>query len=420
MPVEYTPIQRCRLCGNSDLRPIIDLGVQTLTGVFPATVDDKVSAGPLELVRCHPKNASQHCGLVQLRHSFCLSEMYGDNYGYRTSLNRSMVDHLRDKVASLTQKVSPRNNALVVDIGSNDGTLLSFYHAGGPTLVGIDPTAAKFKAYYRKEIQVIADFFSSTAIQQRFGNRQADIITSIAMFYDLEDPITFVKEIAAVLSPVGIWHFEQSYLPSMLATRSYDTVCHEHLEYYAIQQIQWVLERAGLKIVDIQLNDVNGGSFAVTAAHAEAPFECTRTALELIDRERQLDLNGSRPYLDFADQVTAHRTQLIRALAEIQSSGAKVLGYGASTKGNVLLQYCGITQEQIPAIAEVNSDKFGCITPGSHIPIISEAEAHAMNPDYFLVLPWHFRENLIHREMAYLRAGGKMIFPLPEIEVVSR
>ncbi len=186
MTQSCTKIEKCRLCGNPDLKSILNLGVQALTGVFPRDKKGEVSSGPLDLVRCNVADESQHCGLVQLRHSFDLNEMYGDNYGYRSSLNRAMVDHLRDKVAMLTRLVQPSAESLVIDIGSNDGTLLSFYHAGGPTLVGIDPTSGKFRAYYRKDIQVITDFFSSAAVKRTFGERKAEIITSIAMFYDLE------------------------------------------------------------------------------------------------------------------------------------------------------------------------------------------------------------------------------------------
>lgn len=419
MSTRCFPIASCRLCGNSDLQPILHLGEQALTGVFPSNRDDKISSGPLELVRCNVVDQEQHCGLVQLRHSFDLNEMYGENYGYRSSLNRSMVDHLRDKVAYLTRLVKPRLEALVIDIGSNDGTLLSFYHAGGPTLVGIDPTSHKFRVYYRRDIHVITDFFSSGAVKRAFGERQADIITSIAMFYDLENPLAFVRQIAEVLSPEGVWHFEQSYLPSMLATTSYDTICHEHLEYYAVRQIEWALSRAGLKIIDLQVNDINGGSFAVTAAHQKSKHQPTASVAKMTADEAALALNSESTYRTFADRVVKHRHELLGLLGKLKSDGKLVLGYGASTKGNVILQYCGLGPANLPAVAEVNSDKFGCFTPGSLIPIISETEAHARKPDYFLVLPWHFRDNLVHREAEYLRSGGKMIFPMPNIEIVS-
>jgi hypothetical protein len=414
-------INACRICGNDNLISIIDLGVQSLTGVFPRPSDPEVTAGPLELVKCHSENPDDCCGLVQLRHSYESEEMYGANYGYRSGLNQSMVNHLHAKVDGLLNLVTLTPGDLVIDIGSNDGTTLSFYPENGATLAGIDPTSAKFKDYYRPDIHVIPDFFSAARIREQFGERKAKIVTSIAMFYDLEDPMAFVREIADILADDGIWHFEQSYLPTMLCQNSYDTICHEHVEYYALHQIKWMTDRAGLKIIDVALNDVNGGSFSVTVAHKDAPYtENTVVTGRILRQEKLLCLGSTQPYQIFKDNVFRHRDTLHTTLKNMKASGASILGYGASTKGNVILQFCGLTARDIPAIAEVNKDKFGCITPGTRIPIISEDEAHATRPDYLLVLPWHFRANLLAREEPYIKSGGKMLFPLPEIEIVGK
>jgi hypothetical protein len=414
----FRRIERCRVCGNSDLIPFLHLGDQSLTGVFPCTRGEPLTRGPLELVKCH--GGAESCGLVQLRHSYSSAELYGANYGYRSSLNRSMVEHLRKKVDALSSTVTLDQGDVVLDIGSNDGTTLSFYPSS-LTRVGMDPTAARFRRFYEKDIVAIADFFSADRFRAEFGNRKAKIVTSIAMFYDLECPLEFVQEVAQILHDDGIWHFEQSYMPVMLAQTAYDTICHEHLEYYALGQVQWMMERCGLKILDVQLNDVNGGSFGVTVAKRTSRKEPNVGAIQQIlrDEDRLGDISLA-PFHNFAARVAEHRENLLSLLGRLMEDEATVLGYGASTKGNVILQFCGITAEQIPFIAEVNEDKFGCFTPGTEIPIISEAEAHAMNPDYLLVMPWHFRENLIEREAAYLERGGSMIFPLPAIEVLSR
>lgn len=414
MPLE---IKQCRICGGNALEPILSLGNQYLTGVFPRTLDMNITCGPLELVKCHDSNG---CGLVQLRHSYDSNEMYGENYGYRSGLNKSMVSHLQSKVAALLRIVSPEPDELVLDIGCNDGTLLSFYDAA-LTRVGMDPTSAKFLQYYQPGIEVITDFFSAAEFQKRFGSRKAKIVTSIAMFYDLESPMSFVEQVAGILDDNGIWHFEQSYMPSMLATNAYDTVCHEHLEYYGLKQVKWMLDRCGLKIVDVELNDINGGSFAVTVAKSNSALPENSTAVRrMLEDEERGGFSTLLPYEQFRHRVFEHRDKLVTMLDEIARQGGTVVGYGASTKGNVILQFCGITPAMIPCIAEVNPDKFGSFTPGTNIPIVSEAQAHAMHPDYLLVLPWHFRQNLIEREGAFLAHGGKMIFPLPEIETVGR
>lgn len=412
-----TEITQCRLCGNTALEPILSLGDLYLTGVFPRTRQQPVTCGPLELVKCFGGGGS--CGLVQLRHSYDPREMYGGSYGYRSGLNQSMVVHLEATVDNLLGKVDLAAGDLVLDVGSNDGTLLSRYPE---TVVraGMDPSAGAFLKHYGPGIDVIVDFFSAAAFQRRFDDRKAKIVTSIAMFYALESPLRFAEQIASILDEDGVWHFEQSYLPAMLAAKAYDTVCHEHLEYYGLKQVKWALDRCGLKIVDVEINDVNGGSFAVTAAKLGAALpESAVLVRRLLDAEERAGLATLAPYEMFRRRVFEHRDDLLTRLDSLERQGATVLGYGASTKGNVILQFCGITPALLPCIAEVNPDKFGCFTPGTGIPIVSEPEAQALKPDYLLVLPWHFRTNLIARERAFLGRGGKMIFPLPEIAVVG-
>lgn len=407
-------IDRCRISGSTHLVSVLDLGVQSLTGVFPKSRDEHVTRGPLELVWCPDS------GLLQLKHSYSLAEMYGDNYGYRSGLNASMVAHLQGKVRGLERRVALDKGDWVLDIGSNDGTLLKSYAAAGLRRVGMDPTAAKFREFYPDDIQVVADFFSADAYLVASGGKKARIVTSIAMFYDLEDPASFVLDVAKVLAPDGVWHFEQSYMPSMLRTNAYDTVCHEHLEYYTLSVIHGLLAQAGLRILGVQMNSVNGGSVAVSACHAGAPMQSEDAIIGwMLQQEENWGLQTPKPYRQFEERVFKHRSDLKRLVQSLVADGKKVLGYGASTKGNVLLQFCQFGPSEIPVVAEVNPYKFGAYTPGTHIPIVSEAEARAMSPDYFLVLPWHFKASIIERERDYLAKGGKLIFPLPEIEIVG-
>jgi hypothetical protein len=240
------------------------------------------------------------------------------------------------------------------------------------------------------------------------------------MFYDLDDPVAFAREIEQCLADDGVWHFEQSYMPSMLRMNSYDTICHEHLEYYSLGVVQTIVDAAGMKIVDVIMNNVNGGSFAVTATKKSNSATKPNDAVInwLLEQEERMGVNTPKPYRDFEERVFRHRDDLIRLIRALRADGKTVLGYGASTKGNVVLQFCGFTPDDIPAIAEVNPEKFGRVTPGTNIPIISETEAHKMSPDYYLVLPWHFKEGILRREKDYLNSGGKFIFPFPEIEII--
>lgn len=408
----YTEITQCRICKSANLLEVLSLGEQYLTGVFPKTTETPITKGPLGMVWC------QDCGLLQLKQSYSLDEMYGDNYGYRSGLNASMVAHLTNKIRGLERLVSLSASDLVIDIGSNDATSLKAY-SGKHRKVGIDPTGKKFASFYTQDIALIPDFFSAETFRKQFPNDKAKIVTSIAMFYDLESPTRFVQDIESVLADDGVWHFEQSYMPSMLRTHSYDTICHEHLEFYSFKVVKNMLEQCGLRVIDVQMNAINGGSFAVTACKKCAPYRSNLPIIQwMLQQEEDMGLESPRPYREFEDNVFKHRKTLVRLIESIIGDGKKVFGYGASTKGNVLLQFCGLTAQHLPYIADVNEQKFGSFTPGTHIPIISEKDAHAMKPDYFLVLPWHFKHTILEREKEFLARGGKFIFPLPEIEIV--
>jgi NDP-4-keto-2,6-dideoxyhexose 3-C-methyltransferase len=414
-------IEHCRICGGVNLKPIINLGSQTLTGVFPRTQDEEITSGPLELVRCNDETNKEACGLLQLRHSYDLNELYGRDYGYRSGLNQSMTAHLNGVAKSIETLADLKKDDFILDIGSNDGTLLSFYpEEKGLNLVGIDPTGEKFKEYYQARINLIPSFFSAEEIKKNFGSRKMKVITSISMFYDLESPIQFMREIFEVLANDGIWVMEQSYLPTMLNMTAYDTICHEHLEYYGLKQIRWIAGYVGFKIISISFNDTNGGSFCVALAKKTSHYpEAEHKMKEVFSKELEMSLQTDKPYREFAQRVSNHKNELVEFFTKVDCKGQKILGYGASTKGNVILQYCGLSKRELPFIAEVNTDKFGCYTPGTLIPIISEKEAREMKPDYFLVLPWHFRKGIIEREKLYLENGGKLVFPLPEIEIVT-
>ena len=410
----YKVIDHCRVSKSSSLKTILDLGNQYLSGVFPKSKNQEIGKAPLELVWCNESK------LAQLKHSYSLNQLYGDNYGYRSGLNMSMVEHLNQKIKKLEDKVQLKTNDLVIDIGSNDATTLKAYKDSEINKVGIDPTGKKFKRFYNKDISLISDFFPTPKLQELFPSRKAKIITSIAMFYDLEDPTLFVEAIANNLDLNGIWHFEQSYLPIMLEKNSYDTICHEHLEYYTIESIILILEKYDLKIIDIELNSINGGSFALSVTHKDCKkYEPNENYINrLLDKEKRLELSNLLIFREFEKNVLKHKEDLKKLINNINNDGKKVFGYGASTKGNVLLQYCGITKQDIPFIAEVNEDKFGAYTPGSLIPIIPEEKARSMHPDFFFVLPWHFRDSILAREQEFMSNGGKFIFPLPYIDIV--
>jgi len=409
----YKKVERCRICGNTHLERVLDLGGQMLTGVFPREKDTKVTIGPLRLVKC--AGGEEVCGLLQLEHSYDLGEMYGENYGYRSGLNASMVAHLHSKVKKILGLIELCKGDLVIDIGSNDSTTLQAYPASDAVLVGVDPTGVKFHSYYPPHIQLIPDFFSAALVKERFPEQKAKVVTSFSMFYDLEDPISFMRQIHEVLADDGVWVFEQSYMPTMLETNSYDTVCHEHLEFYALRQIKWMTDRVGFKIVDVEFNDVNGGSFSVTVAKSLGGEVIIPAVRKILDDERAAGLDTLAPYRAFAERTAHTKSELLAFIKSARAEGKSVAALGASTKGNVLLQYCGLTEKDITCVGEVNVEKYGCFTPGTWIPIVSEDGLLQSEPDYFIVFPWHFRKFFVAKRKW---KHAKLVFPLPQLEIV--
>lgn len=410
----YKRIEKCRICGNKHLTPVLNLGEQMLTGVFPREKGSKVTTGPLRLVKCVGGN--EVCGLLQLEHSYDLAEMYGENYGYRSGLNANMVAHLHGKVKKVLDKVKVKQGDLIIDIGSNDSTTLQAYPSTGLSLVGIDPTGLKFHKYYPAHVQLIPEFFSSSLLKERFPGKKAKVITSFSMFYDLEAPMVFMKEIHDVLADDGIWVFEQSYMPTMLEMNSYDTVCHEHLEYYALRQIKWMADRVGFNIIDVEFNDVNGGSFSVMASKATGNgLSVTPSVQKILDDERESGIDTLEPYEAFAKRVSDSKLDLLNFISAAHADGKTVAALGASTKGNVVLQYCGLTEKDIPFIGEVNADKFGCYAPGTWIPIIPEEELLAKQPDYLLILPWHFKKFFKQNPKF---SKERLMTPLPKVAAI--
>ena len=411
----------CRVCGSSALTKVIDIGEQHLQGSFVKSGKElpPMRKIPTVLVRCDPMRDENACGLLQMVHSGP-PKILDSAYWYRSGTNRTMRSHLKgiaDEAVSMTTKKGAR----VLDIGCNDGTLLKSYPEDY-IKYGVDPSDVAQEA--GEGLKVIQDTFPSAELDQELKGEQLDIITSIAMFYDLEDPVGFVRSIKKNLSSEGIWIFEMSYMPSMLKLNSYDTSCHGHLEYYSLAVLEKILARAEMKIVRAELNDINGGSIRCYATHADnfSPRdpEYGRFLDALRHEEFDLELDIDKPYKDFQDRIEQHRDELKTLLRNLRAEGKTIHIYGASTKGNTILQLCGIDKSLIPYAADRNVDKHGARTIGTDIAIISEEESRSKRPDYYLVLPWHFKKEFLEREKEMLDQGVGMIFPLPTIEVVKK
>jgi SAM-dependent methyltransferase len=404
---------------------VLDLGDQCIAGRFRRPGDDRNEEPrlPLQLVRCDRAADEAGCGLLQLRHTVPGSALYS-SYWYRSGINRTMTQNLHEIAGQATNAVGGlRPGDLVIDVGCNDGTLFDGY-ADPPadvTFLGMDPSDVTRYAV-AKGYDVVRDFFSHAALAERYPDRKARVITSIAMFYDLERPTAFVADIAQSLAPDGIWVSEFSYMPTMLAMNSFDTICHEHLEYYSFAVIERVLATAGLEVVRAELNDVNGGSIRLFAGHAGARAprpEDAEALAQLRADEARLALDTAAPYEAFQQRVEQVRDDLLALLRRLRDEQKSIHVYGASTKGNTTLQYMGIDTSLVDCVADRNPDKWGSETIGTHIPIVSEDDSRALAPDYYLVLPWHFLEEFVEREAAFFARGGKFIVPLPNVQIVD-
>lgn len=411
----------CRVCGSLALTKVIDLGEQYLQGSFvkPGKELPPMRKIPTTLLRCDPAKDEKACGLLQMAHSVPPEILYAA-YWYRSGTNETMRNHLKGIVSEAIETLV-KENARVLDIGCNDGTLLNYYPKKFVRF-GVDPSDVA--QGIEGDITVVQDTFPSEELEAKIEGEQFDIITSIAVFYDLEDPVEFARGVKQCLSNEGLWIFEMSYMPSMLKLNSYDTICHEHLEYYSLAAVENVLKRADMKIIKVSLNDINGGSLRCYATHAtNFRFRIdgfARNIKTLRQEEFDMQLDTDRPYRNFQERIDMHRSELVSLLQRLKKDGKKIHVYGASTKGNTILQWCGLNNDIIDCAADRNPDKDGARTLGTDIPIVSEAKSRALKPDYYLVLPWHFKEEFLIREKKTLDSGVGMIFPLPNIEIIKR
>lgn len=411
------PIHHCRVCHSSTLLSILDLGELAVSDFVKET--GTVARYPLKLVLCDPRKG---CGLLQLGNLSVDEDLLYRQYWYRSGINQSMKRALKDVALDCQRKIALKAGDVIVDIGANDGTLLSFFPQS-LTRVGVEPALniqADLQAYTSVNVP---EYFTKKAYSKYVGKQLARLITSLAMFYDLDDPLGFCSDLKSCLAPDGIWVNQMTYLGTMLEKNDYPNICHEHVTYYSLTTFLEVLKRSGFKLLDVTQNEVNGGSIRTTVTHVESPLHSSAAAnariCALLEREAQSQLGKITPYRQFAARVRRSRRDIRALIAKYQRSGKTVAVYGASTKGNTLLQYCGLTASQILAAYDRNPEKEGLKTVASAIPILLDVHMRKDKPDILLVLPWHFREEFLKRERAFLQSGGVMVFPLPTLEIFS-
>jgi len=408
-------ITECRSCGSTDLTPILSLGSQYPSNFIELnSISDEKEKIPLELIFCEKKD----CGLLQLKHTASRESLYKE-YWFRSGLNEKMADALKDITKGVEKRINLSENDIVLDIGCNDGTLLRTYQSK-VRLVGFEPATNLVNEASKDTELIINNFFSFYEFVQHFPNERIKAITSIAMFYDLEDPNSFVSDIVNCLDQDGIWVIQMAYLIPMLELNAFDNIVHEHLEYWSLKSVKRLLEEHGLEIFDVELNDVYGGSFRIfIKTKKNDKIEIQNSVDEFLKKEDEFGLEKKETYLNFANRVNSLKNKLNDFIKEEISNGKLIYAYGASTKGNTLLQFYNLNNKLIPKAADRDSRKFGKMTIGSNIPVISEEEARSEKPDYFLVLPWHLVDFFKERENEFFKNGGKFIAPLPDFKIIS-
>lgn len=408
--MKLSPITTCRSCNSKSLRKVISLGKLYLSEFVDGNVK-KTDPYPLSLVLC------AKCLLLQLQHTTPTSLLYTDNYGYKSGINDTMRKELKGISQKAIQKIRNIKKSIVsVDIGANDGTLLKNY-PNQILKIGVEPIKKLAKECSKHANIVINDFFNYSAYKKAVGNKKASIITAISCFYDIENPNQFLVDIAKILDENGVIVIQQNYLKSMLELNAFDNIVHEHLEYYSMHSLSNLLKRHSLEIFDVETSDTNGGSFRTYIA-----LKNKRTVRSSVDKvlkqEKKLGLDKKITYEKFAERIKKNKETLIKFIKEQVELNKIIYVYGASTRGNTLLQYYGLNNKLIAAAIERNPEKWGKKIASTNIPIISEKQARKEKPDYMLILPWFFKKEFIQREKSYLNSGGHFIFPLPKLEIV--
>ncbi len=404
-------LKNCRVCDKKKFKKLFSLGRLSYTGKFPKKLSLDIPKEEITLVMC------DNCKLVQLNKNFSEKYLYGKDYGYRTGINLTMANHVKTIAHEAIKVAKVKRGDFVLDIASNDGTLLNFY-SKNLVRVGIDPIISKFLNYYENIDYKINDFFNYKALKKKNINKKYKIITALSVFYDLKKPHNFIRDIKKILHKDGVFILEHADLLSIIKKNLFDTICHEHLEYYSSKLIINIMRKHNLRVFDLKPNNTNGGSIRYFISHELAKFKSKNDVInKVLKQEKKCRLENPSTFKIFFNKINKQKKNLNLLIKSLKKNNKVIHGYGASTKGNVLLQYFDISKNQIDFIADRNPKKYGFYTPGTKIKIISENKSRSLKPDYYLVLPWHFKAEIIKREKKIIEKGTKFIFPLPHLKI---
>jgi len=405
-------ISYCRNCKNDKFEKLFSLGNLSYTGKFPKQQKTNIKKETITLIMCNK------CKLVQLDRNFNPKYLYGKDYGYRSGINKTMTEHLTQTTKELSKTVNLKKEDWVLDIASNDGTLINSYKQKSLNKIGLDPIADKYKKFYEKNSIIINDFFSKEALTRKNINKKFRIITALSVFYDLKDPNAFLNDVKILLKNDGIFLLEFADLLSIVKYKLFDTICHEHLEYYSAKVVIKMLKKNNLKLLNIKKNNINGGSVRFYISCKNSKYKINnRNIKNYLLEENEFMIDKKIAFTKLFGNIMDLKINLNKKLTKLNKNGKKIHGYGASTKGNVLLQYFKIDNKILKCIADRNPEKDGLYTPGTKVKILTEEKSRKLKPDYYLVLPWHFKKEILAREKDMRNKGVKFIFPLPNFKI---
>jgi hypothetical protein len=403
---------KCRNCKKNKFLKLFSLGSLSYTGKFPKKENTNIPKEEIKLVMC------VKCKLVQISKNFNLNYMYNKDYGYRTGINQTMTFHVKKLVKKINDICNLKKSDIVLDVASNDATLLNSY-SSKLIRIGVDPLINKYKKNYKYINYKYNNFFKKELLHKKIIEKKIKIITALSVFYDFKEPNVFLKDISSIIDQhSGILILEHTDLLSIIKNNLFDTICHEHLAYYSVKIINEMCKKNDLKIFDVKKNNINGGSTRFYICHKNAKYKINdKTIKKYFNLEIKNKINKVETYKKFFLRINNIKKKLRYLLLKIKKEGKKIHGYGASTKGNILLQYFNLNREIITKIADRNPNKVGSFTPGLKIPIVSEASSRAEKPEFYLVLPWHFKKEILTREKKIIKQKCHFIFPLPILKI---
>jgi SAM-dependent methyltransferase len=403
----------CRSCGSTELSIFLSLGNLPLSDGFleARQLVDNEPRYPLDVAFCAT------CSLVQILETVPPEELFGADYPYFSSFTDTLLRHSEANVKERIAERKLGSGSLVVELASNDGYLLQYYQADGVPVLGIDPAPGPVAAARAKGIETLQAFFGlDFAKQLAAEGRRADVIHANNVLAHVADTNGFVAGIATLLKDTGVAVIECPYVKDLIEHGEFDTIYHEHLCYFSVTALRALFSRHGLYITRVVPLTIHGGSLRVFVEKQNRPEQSVH---EYIESEQRLGLDRLDYYADFSNRVNQIRTELNELLQGLKERKARIVGYGAAAKGTIMLNYVGIGQETLDFVADRNTHKQGRYIPGVRLPIASPERVLAEQPDYVLILPWNFKDEIMAQQAEYRRRGGKFIVPVPRPTIIG-